>query len=90
MIVGWHKIPQIDGIEATPSGRFSEFEINRDTAPFGMTCSRLDPVFRAIRSSSNVQEQILNSRDLSKKGPLLRRLAYAMRTASKAIALSAQ
>jgi hypothetical protein len=36
------------------------------------------------------QEQILNSRDLSKKGPPVRRLAYAMRTASKAIALSAQ
>ena len=85
--MGWHKIPQIDGIEATPSGRFSEFEINRDTAPFGMTCSRLDPVFRAIRSSSNVQDQILNSCDLSKKGSAA---ASAMRTASKAIGQSAQ
>jgi hypothetical protein len=27
MIVGWHKIPQIDGIEVTTSGRFSEFEL---------------------------------------------------------------
>jgi hypothetical protein len=37
-----------------------------------------------------IEHEILNSRDLSKKGPPLRRLAYAMRTASKAIALSAQ
>jgi hypothetical protein len=36
------------------------------------------------------QEQILNSRDLSKKGPPLRWLAYAARTASKAIALYEQ
>jgi len=59
-----------------------------------MTCSRLDPVFRAIRSSSNVQEQIeheiLNSRDLSKKGPPVRWWEYVMRTASKAIALCTQ
>jgi hypothetical protein len=33
--------------------------------------------------------KILNGHDLSKKAPL-RRVAYAMRTASKAIALSAQ
>jgi hypothetical protein len=37
-----------------------------------------------------IEHEILNSRDLSKKGPPLRRWAYAMRTASKAIALSAQ
>ena len=37
-----------------------------------------------------IEHEILNSRDLSKKGPPLRRLAYAMRTASKATALSAQ
>jgi hypothetical protein len=35
-----------------------------------------------------IEHEILNSRDLSKKNPQLRRLAYAMRTASKAIALS--
>jgi hypothetical protein len=35
-----------------------------------------------------IEHEILNSRDLSKKGPPLRRLAYAMRTAGKAIALS--
>jgi hypothetical protein len=36
------------------------------------------------------QEQILNSRDLSKKGPPLRRWAYAMRTAGKAIEVCTQ
>jgi hypothetical protein len=36
-----------------------------------------------------IEHEILNSRDLSKKGPPLRRLPYAMRTARKAIALSA-
>ena len=41
-------------------------------------------------SSAQIEHEILNGRDLSKKGPLRRRLAYAMRTASKAIALSAQ
>ena len=41
-------------------------------------------------SREEIEHEILNSRDLSKKGPPLRRLAYAMRTASKAIALSAQ
>jgi hypothetical protein len=41
-------------------------------------------------SREQIEHQILNSRDLSKKGPLLRRLAYATRTASKAIALFAQ
>ena len=46
----------------------------------------------AARGLSQVQieHEILNGRDLSKKGPPLRRLAYAMRTATKAIALSAQ
>jgi hypothetical protein len=41
-------------------------------------------------SQHQIEHEILNSRDLSKKGAPLRRLAYAMRTASKAIALSAQ
>jgi hypothetical protein len=41
-------------------------------------------------SREQIEYEILNNRDLSKKGPPLRRLAYAMRTASKAIALSAQ
>ena len=41
-------------------------------------------------SQEQIEHEILNSRDLSKKGPPLRRLAYAMRTATKAIALSAQ
>ena len=41
-------------------------------------------------SREQIGQEILNSRDLSKKGPPPRRLAYAMRTASKAIALSAQ
>ena len=40
-------------------------------------------------SREQIEHEILNGRDLSKKGPP-RRLAYAMRTASKAIALSAQ
>src|SRR5262249_62232395 len=41
-------------------------------------------------SREQIEHEILNSRDLSKKGPPLRRLAYAMRTASKAIAMYAQ
>jgi hypothetical protein len=41
-------------------------------------------------SREQIEHEILNGRDLSKKGSPLRRLAYAMRTASKAIALSAQ
>jgi hypothetical protein len=41
-------------------------------------------------SLEQIEHEILNSRDLSKKGPPPRRLAYAMRTASKAIVLSAQ
>ena len=41
-------------------------------------------------SRAQIEHEILNSRDLSKKGPPQRRLAYAMRTASKAIALSSQ
>jgi len=41
-------------------------------------------------SPEQIEHEILNSRDLSKKGPPRRRLAYAMRTASKAIALIAQ
>jgi hypothetical protein len=41
-------------------------------------------------SREQIEHEILNSRDLSKKGPALRRLAYATRTESKAIALSAQ
>ena len=41
-------------------------------------------------SREQIEHEILNGRDLSKKGPPQRRLAYAMRTASKAIALSAQ
>jgi RepB DNA-primase from phage plasmid len=41
-------------------------------------------------SREQIEHEILNARDLSKKGPPLRRWAYAMRTASKAIALSAQ
>jgi len=41
-------------------------------------------------SRKQIEHEILNSRDLSRKGPPLRQLAYAMRTASKAIALSTQ
>jgi len=41
-------------------------------------------------SREQIEHEILNGRDLSKKGAPLRRLAYAMRTARKAIALSAQ
>ena len=41
-------------------------------------------------SREQIEHEILNGRDLSKKDPPLRQLAYAMRTASKAIALSAQ
>jgi len=41
-------------------------------------------------SREQIEHEILNSRDLSKKGPPLRQLAYAMRTAGKAIALSAK
>jgi hypothetical protein len=41
-------------------------------------------------SREQIEHEILNSRDLSKKGPPLRQLAYAIRTASKAIALSPQ
>ena len=41
-------------------------------------------------SREQIEHEILNSRDLSRKGPPLRQLAYAMRTASKAIALSTQ
>jgi hypothetical protein len=41
-------------------------------------------------SREQIEHEILNSRDLSKKGPPLRRLAYAMRTARRAIALAAQ
>jgi len=41
-------------------------------------------------SPEQIEHEILIGRDLSKKGPPLRRLAYATRTASKAIALSAQ
>jgi hypothetical protein len=38
-------------------------------------------------SQEQIEHEILNSRDLSKKGPPLRRLAYEARTARKAIAL---
>jgi RepB DNA-primase from phage plasmid len=41
-------------------------------------------------SREQIEHEILNSRDLSKKGSAPRRLAYAMRTAMKAITLSAQ
>jgi hypothetical protein len=41
-------------------------------------------------SREQIEYEILNGRDLSKKGSPLRRSAYAMRTASKANALSAQ
>jgi hypothetical protein len=41
-------------------------------------------------SPEQIEHEILNSRGLSKKGPPLRRLAYATRTVRKAIALSAQ
>jgi hypothetical protein len=41
-------------------------------------------------SPEQIEHEILIGRDLSKKGPPLRRLAYAMRTARKAIALSTQ
>ena len=41
-------------------------------------------------SPEQIEHEILNGRDLSNKGPPLRRLAYAIRTATKAIALSAQ
>jgi hypothetical protein len=40
-------------------------------------------------SQEQIENEALNSRDLSKKGPPLRRLGHAQRTASKAIALSA-
>jgi hypothetical protein len=41
-------------------------------------------------SQEQIEHEILNSRDPSKKGPAPRRFDYATRTASKAIALSAQ
>ena len=41
-------------------------------------------------SREQIEYEILNNRDLSKKGPPLRRLAYAVRTARKAIDLSTQ
>ena len=41
-------------------------------------------------SQEQIKHEILNGRNLSKKGSASRRLAYAVRTASKAIALSAQ
>jgi hypothetical protein len=41
-------------------------------------------------SREQIEHEILNSRDLSKKGPPLHRLAYATRTASKAIDMSAE
>jgi len=41
-------------------------------------------------SREQIEHEILNGRDLSKKGPPLRRLAYAVRTARKAIDLSTQ
>src|SRR5262249_50088904 len=37
-----------------------------------------------------IEHEILNSRDLSKKGPPLRQFDYAARTARKAIAISAE
>jgi hypothetical protein len=40
-------------------------------------------------SREQIEHEILNSRDLSKKGPPQRQRVYATRTASKAIALSA-
>jgi hypothetical protein len=39
-------------------------------------------------SGEQIEDEILSGRDLSKKGSAPRRLAYAMRTASKAITLS--
>jgi hypothetical protein len=64
-------------------------------SPYGGDLHRADmawAVHAAARglSREQIEHEILNSRDLSKKGPPVRRLAYAMRTASKAIALSAQ
>ena len=53
-----------------------------DVAPFQSAARGL--------SQEQIEHEILNSRDLSKKGPPLLRLAYAIRTASKAIALSTQ
>ena len=41
-------------------------------------------------SQEQIEDEILNGRDLSKKGSSQRRLAYVTRTASKAIALSEQ
>jgi hypothetical protein len=40
-------------------------------------------------SREQIEHEILNGRDLSKKGSAPRRLAYAERTAIKAITLSA-
>jgi len=41
-------------------------------------------------SQEQIEHEILNSRDLSKKGPPVRWWEYVMRTASKAIALCTQ
>src|SRR5262249_25564416 len=64
-------------------------------SPYGGDLHRADKawaVHAAARglSREQIEHEILNSRDLSKKGPQLRRFAYAIRTASKAIALAAQ
>ena len=60
--------------------------------PFRSANLFLEAVRAAARglSREQIEHEILINRDLSKKGSPLRRLAYATRTASKAIALSAQ
>ena len=44
--------------------------------------ARIHPLFCSSLSyvREQIEHEILNSRDLSKKGPPLRRFAYAMRT----------
>jgi hypothetical protein len=59
------------------------------TSPRGYMAWALHAVARGL-CREQIEHEILNSRDLSKKGPPLRRLAYAMRTARKAISLSAE
>jgi hypothetical protein len=68
-------------------GSNSDFQSKWISAPLGSSVfySGFVELVRA-----QIGHEILHSRDLSKKGPPLRRLAYAMRTASKAIVLSTQ
>ena len=48
------------------------------------------PASQGALCREQIEYEIRNGRDLSKKDPPQRRLAYAMRTASKAIALSVE